>query len=134
MDINYYFPIGNSSTALLAPGGVVSARLSFIPRAIFLIMLGRRGAEALNRTIFGNQPVHPDALAFMNLIMTHFRPRMGDLPMFTDEELKRLTMPTLLIAGSQDAVLPSEKTAARLKRHLPDFTARLLAGHGAWYW
>jgi len=116
---------------LLAPGGVVAARLSFILRSISLSMLGRRGAAALNRIIFRGHPVHPGALAFMNLIMTHFRARIGALPIFTDEELKRLTMPTLLVAGARDAILPSAKIAARLKALAPHATVRLLpeAGH-----
>ncbi len=116
---------------LLAPGGVAPARPSFLLRAIPLSLVGRPGAQAVNRIVCGDQPVHPAAVAFMNDIMTHFRPRIGALPMFDDDSLRRLTMPALVILGARDALLPSEKTAARLQALLPNVTVRMLpdAGH-----
>jgi pimeloyl-ACP methyl ester carboxylesterase len=61
----------------------------------------------------------------MNAIMTHFRPRIGALPLFSDAELSGLTMPVLLVAGEQDALYPSGKTAARLEKLLPDLSVIL---------
>ena len=107
-------PSVRHTACAVAPAGVTTARTSFLLRAIPLSLLGRRGGEAINRITFGNQSIHPAAVAYMNLIMTHFKPRIGVLPNFTDAELARLTMPTLLIAGVQDALNPSAKTAARL--------------------
>jgi pimeloyl-ACP methyl ester carboxylesterase len=115
---------------LLAPGGVTPARLSFILRAIPLSMLGRPGAEALNRIVFGREPMHPDAVAFMDAIMTHFKPRIGAQRLFTDDELRRLSMPVLLIAGAQDALFDSAKTAARLAALAPHLTQRVLPDRG----
>ena len=115
---------------LLAPAGVTTARASFLLKAIPLSLLGRRGGEAINRITFGKQPIHPDAVAYMNTIMTHFKPRIGALPNFTDEELARLAMPTLLVVGAQDAIYPSEKTAARLEGLLPNLTVRTLPEMG----
>ena len=115
---------------LLAPAGVTTARASFLLKAIPLSLLGRRGGAAINRITFGKQPIHPDAVAYMNTIMTHFKPRIGALPNFSDEELMRLAMPTLLIVGAQDAIYPSEKTAARLESLLPNLTVRMLPGMG----
>jgi pimeloyl-ACP methyl ester carboxylesterase len=119
-----------AALVLLAPAGITTARLSFLLRALPLSLLGRRGGEAINRIVFGKQPIHPDAAAFMDVIMTHFKPRVGALPNFTDAELARLTMPTLLIAGAQDALYPSAKTAARLQAHASDLTVRMLPEMG----
>jgi pimeloyl-ACP methyl ester carboxylesterase len=105
---------------LLATAGVTPARLSFLLRAIPLTLLGRRGAEASNRIVFGRQPIHPAAVAFMNAIMTNFKPRIGNLPLFSDADLRKLTMPVLLVAGEQDALYASRKMAERLKALLPD--------------
>ena len=126
-----YRPDRVEKLVLLAPGGVVPARLSFILRAIPLSVMGRRGAEAINRITFGDQPVAGEAVAFMDEIMTHFKPRIGAQAMFTDEELRRLTMPVLLIAGQRDALYPSQKTVARLQSLLPQLTVDLRpdAGH-----
>jgi pimeloyl-ACP methyl ester carboxylesterase len=117
--------------ALLAPGGVAPMRVSFLLRTIPLSLLGRRGAEAVNRVVFGKQPLHPEAVAFMNAIMTHFRPRIEPQALYTDEELRRLAMPVLLIVGAQDALFPAQKIAARLQGLLPALTAQMLpdAGH-----
>lgn len=116
---------------LLAPAGITTARASFLLRALPLSLLGRRGGEAINRIVMGKQAVHPDAVAYMNVIMAHFKPRVEALPNFSDEELGRLEMPTLLLAGAQDALYPTKKTAARLQRLLPQLTVCVLpeAGH-----
>lgn len=119
-----------TALTLLAPAGITTARLSFLLRALPLSLLGRRGGEAINRIVFGKQPIHPDAVAFMNVIMTHFKSRVGALPNFTDAELARLTMPTLLIVGEQDALYASAQTAARLQRLAPNLTVRVLPEMG----
>jgi pimeloyl-ACP methyl ester carboxylesterase len=95
-----------------------------------LLLLGRRGGEAINRITFGDQPIHPAAVAYMNVIMTHFKPRIGALPNFADAELAQLAMPTLLIVGAQDALYPSAKTAARLEKAAPDLSVRMLPEMG----
>jgi pimeloyl-ACP methyl ester carboxylesterase len=125
------YPERVARMALLAPGGVAPTRLSFVLRAIPLSLLGRRGAEAVNRITFGDTPVHPDAVAFMDVIMKHFKPRVDPEVLFSDEELRRLDMPVLLMAGLRDALRPAEKTAARLQALLPRCEACLLpdAGH-----
>lgn len=119
-----------SRLVLLGPGGVAPARLSFLLRAIPLTLFGRRGAEMINRITFGDEPAHPVALEFMNLIMTHFRPRIDAQPMFTDGQLRRLTMPVLLIGGARDALLPTEKITARLAKAVPHLTANVLPDKG----
>jgi pimeloyl-ACP methyl ester carboxylesterase len=115
---------------LLAPGGVVPVRASFLLRVLPLSLLGRRGAEAINGITFGNTPIHPEVAAYMNVIMSNFKPRIGALPNYSDEELARLTMPTLLIVGAQDALFPSERTAARLEQFVPNLTVQMLPEMG----
>jgi pimeloyl-ACP methyl ester carboxylesterase len=114
---------------LLAPGGVAPARLSFIMRAIPLSLLGKWGAEVNTRIVFGRQPMHPDAVKYMNALLTHFRSRLDPEPIFRDETLQCLSMPVLLIAGAQDA-LPSDRTAARLEQWVPNLTVQLLPEMG----
>lgn len=115
---------------LLAPGGVVPARASFLLRAIPLSFLGRWGAEKLNRIVFGRQPMDAEAIQIMDAILTYFKPRIEKQPIFTDEELLRLKMPTLLVAGEQDALIDPVKTAQRLRALLPDLQVKLLPDTG----
>lgn len=116
---------------LLTPGGVAPTRPSFIARALFLSLFGRWGAERINRITLGSTPVHPAAQHYMNVIMTNFKPRIGPQYLFSDAELARLSMPVLLVIGDQDALTPTDRVAARLRRLLPHLTVRLLpdAGH-----
>jgi pimeloyl-ACP methyl ester carboxylesterase len=115
---------------LLCPGGVVPDRTSFYLRFIPLLLLGRWGARRANRMLFGDQPVPEEADAYMTLITTHFKPRTGVLPVFSDEELGRLTMPVLLLGGSRDVIRDSEKIAARLGELATDLTTIILPGQG----
>ncbi len=116
---------------LLAPAGVAQARPSFLLRAMLFSLLGRRGAQATNRIVFGDAPIAQEAVSFMDAVMTHVRPRFQNMPLFSDDELRRLAMPVLLVAGARDALLPTEKTAARLQQLLPHLQSLILpeAGH-----
>lgn len=53
------------------------------------------------------------------------------LPVFSDEALRRLTMPVLAIAGGRDVLLDSAGTKRRLERSAPRSEVVLLpeAGH-----
>jgi pimeloyl-ACP methyl ester carboxylesterase len=115
---------------LLAPAGIAPTRPGFIFKAVLFSILGGWGVQRLNRLVFGRQTIHPEALKFMTAIHTHFRARRGKEYLFSDEELKRLSMPTLFLGGMEDALIPVEAGAARLGKLLPEFKARLIPGMG----
>jgi pimeloyl-ACP methyl ester carboxylesterase len=115
---------------LLAPGGVMPTRRSFITKAIFFSMLGRRGGERINRMVVGKQAIHPEAVKFMNAIMTHFKARIEKEYIFTAEELKRLGMPVMLLGGVDDALFPMKGVVNRLQQLVPGLTADLIPGMG----
>jgi pimeloyl-ACP methyl ester carboxylesterase len=115
---------------LLAPAGIMPTRPSFIFKAVILSMFGRWGAERINRIVLGRQPIHPEAVKFMNAILTHFKARMGKEYLFSDDELKRLNMPTLLIGGTEDALIPMESVAPRMQKCVPQLESVLLPGMG----
>jgi pimeloyl-ACP methyl ester carboxylesterase len=115
---------------LLCPGGVIPDRTSFYLRFLPLLLLGRWGARRANRLLFGNQPIPEEADAYLTLVMTHFEPRTGVVPLFTDQELGQLTMPVLLLGGAQDIIRDSQKIAARMEKLLPQLTATIYPGAG----
>jgi pimeloyl-ACP methyl ester carboxylesterase len=116
---------------LLTPGGITPDRISFALRAIPLSFLGRWGIERINRMVFGPQPIPTEVNEAIILIMTHFKPRIGVLPIFSDEELRRLTMPTLLLIGQEDTLRDARKVAERMRKLAPELTAKIIpqAGH-----
>ncbi|MCL4504832.1 MAG: alpha/beta hydrolase [Chloroflexi bacterium] len=116
---------------LMCPGGVTPDRLSFVFKAVPLSLLGHKGVEHITRSLFGDQPVPREAREYTHLIMAHFKARVGALPVFTDDELRRLTMPALLLLGARDPLRPSARIAARMQRLLPQLNTVMIpkAGH-----
>jgi len=52
------------------------------------------------------------------------------LPIFSDEQLRTLTLPVQFFGGDSDALLDMKKAVARLKTLLPQTEAHLLADTG----
>jgi pimeloyl-ACP methyl ester carboxylesterase len=125
-----YHPERVEKLVLLTPAGLIQDKNSFLLRAILFSSMGRRGAEALTRFTLGDERIDPEALVFMNAIMTHFKPRIGSLAMYIDDELKRLTMPVLLLGGAKDRIRNVDKKAARLKDLQPHTISRLFSDRG----
>jgi len=125
-----YKPERISNLVLICPGGVIPDRISFVFRAIFYAFMGKSGAEKMTRMIYADQPLPPGADEISALIMKHFKSRVGVLPIFTDAELKRLTMPTLLLGGAKDALRDNVKIGARLQTLMPQTQVQIVAGGG----
>jgi pimeloyl-ACP methyl ester carboxylesterase len=100
---------------LLSPASVVRDRVTFMLRVLPLLLLGRRGNRIINRIVAAPERIHPDAMAYMELILAHTNPRLDPSPLFTDDELRRLTMPVLLVGGEKDAIRDCRAIAARLQ-------------------
>lgn len=104
---------------LLATSGITSVRLSFILKSIFHTIRGEKGLNALNEIVYGNDDIPEEAIEFSNLIANNFNPRLGSLPNFTDEQLRKLTMPVLYIAGENDNLLNTSKNVKRIEEIIP---------------
>lgn len=115
---------------LMTPGGIVPDKTSFIVRAIGLSMLGKWGTKCLMTALFGDQRVPDGVLDIVTQISAAFKPRIGVLPIFTDDELRRLTMPVLLIGGTKDIMRDMVKIEARLRAFMPQLTVKMIAGGG----
>lgn len=124
-------PARVENLVLLTPAGIVPDKPSFMLKAIPLLLLGRWGTKRLNRIVLGKQPMAAEVEEAMLLIMTHFKARIGAIPLFSDSELQRLTMPILLLIGAQDALRDGTKIIARLQKLAPRLTASIIpeAGH-----
>lgn len=125
-----YRPEQVEKLALLTPGGVVPDKGSFLIKAIGLSLLGKWGARQMVRLIYGSQPIPDGVEKIMSTVTSNFKPRVGVLPIFTDEELRRLTMPTLLLGGDQDTLRDLNKIAARLRPFVPRLEVTIIPGAG----
>jgi pimeloyl-ACP methyl ester carboxylesterase len=116
---------------LLSPGGVTPDRLSFALHALAASVMGPRGVERTARSLFGDAPAPPEAFEVVYTLMSHFKTRVGKLPLFADEQLLRLSMPVMLLVGAHDPLRPAERIAARMQALLPHLVTQVVpkAGH-----
>ncbi|HBZ6548198.1 TPA: alpha/beta hydrolase [Clostridium perfringens] len=99
---------------LLCPAGIGTQKKSFIFKFLFYSLLGEKGIDKLYYKINGDKPIPDIMLSYQKLIAKHFNFRRVTIPIFSDNELKKLTMPVALFVGGKDVMLHSEKTANRL--------------------
>jgi pimeloyl-ACP methyl ester carboxylesterase len=125
------YPEHVTRLVVLSPGGIVPDKLSFVVRAIPLLLLGRRGVARMNRLVLGGQSVPPEVEEMMTVLMTQFKARVEVLPIFSDMELRRLTMPVHLVMGKRDALRDAGKITARMQQMVPHLQATIIpeAGH-----
>ncbi|MGP0076087.1 MAG: alpha/beta fold hydrolase [Bryobacteraceae bacterium] len=123
------------SLVVLCPGGVVRAK-NLLIKALPLLLFGSWGARKVREMILGRTPAnapesHRRFAEFLALIFRHLRPRTKRHPIFTDDRLKRLTMPVLVILGGQDVVFDSASIQRRFECVLPSAEVRYIprAGH-----
>lgn len=115
---------------LMCPGGMAPTHAMFMPRAILASLFGKWGMRRLVQALFADQPIPPGTMDVVMLVNRSFRARMETLPLIPDEELTRLTMPTLLLGGTKDILCDMEKTAERLRPRLPHLTITFIPGAG----
>jgi pimeloyl-ACP methyl ester carboxylesterase len=115
--------------ALLCPGGIGRQKMGWLPKAILLRPFGRWGRRKTLATVAGLDAAEAGAF-FEQMVLTfmQFRPRTERLPVFSDDALRRLTMPVLVIVGERDAMFDSPGTARRVRDAVPDAAVRVLPG------
>jgi len=119
-----------SALSLISVGGIGPQRISFIFKALFFLLLGKRGQALLNRAIYHKAVVPPEMLEYQALVSRHFVPVAEPLPIFSDQELARLDMPVQYFGGDRDALLDAKRAVERLGRVLPGARAVLLEDTG----
>ena len=101
--------VGISLGAWLGP-----QKKSFIFKFLFYSLFGEKGIDKLYYKINGDKSIPEIMLNYQKLIAKHFNFRKVTIPIFSDNELRKLTMPVALFVGGKDVMLHSEKTANRL--------------------
>jgi pimeloyl-ACP methyl ester carboxylesterase len=124
------YPAFVEKLILLSPAGIVATKFSFLLKAIFFTSFGKAGTRRLNRIVFNNQTIHPEALKFMDLIMEHFKARIEKEYLFSDQELKKLDMPVLMIGGNMDAIRSCNKINLRLRKNILKFESLIIPDMG----
>ena len=122
------FPERVNKLALLAPGGIAGQ----FPELLDKARNAQTNDEALTveSSMPGSDGLPKAVTDFMNLIFDVYYPITDELPVFTDEAIKKLTMPVLFVAGKLDNLLDSTAAAKRLGLLLPHAVIHLLENCG----
>ncbi|TRW80256.1 alpha/beta fold hydrolase [Mycolicibacterium sp. 018/SC-01/001] len=116
--------------ALRSPGGIGRQRYGAVLAALALMPFGERGTRRALRIALGPGSVPDPVIDYMLLIQRNYRPRRDTLPVFSDDDLKAVCAPLLVVLGARDRMLNSRDTVARLTRLQPAAAVNLLAGAG----
>lgn len=124
------YPERVEKIVLIATSGVTPVKLLFIFKSILYTMRGEKGLESMNRMVYGTNEIPKEVLEVSNMIMENFNPMVGALPNYTDDQLKKLTMPVMYIAGENDATVHAHRTAQRIKKLIPHAKTKLIQNSG----
>ena len=119
-----------SHAVLIVPSGICQPRPGFILRMLGYALLGARGRAMMMDYLFADLDMTPELAEFLTLTGEQVNFRRGAPPLFTDAQLRGLTMPVLFLAGRHDRLLDTTKTAARLEELVPRLTVRIDEGAG----
>lgn len=115
---------------LLCPSGFGRQRNSFLWKALPLMFLGKWGQNRISQMVNGGIPLPREVSEYTNLLSRHFNIRTETIPLYRDEELKKLTMPVLLYVGEKDVLLNSQETVRRVSMLLPQVKIHYLKNRG----
>ncbi|HAK47159.1 MAG TPA: hypothetical protein DCO79_14735, partial [Spirochaeta sp.] len=113
------YPSRVNKLSMLTTSGISPTRLSFMFKALPMMLLGKWGSNRINRMISYGADLGDEAAGFGALVSKHCRPLTEVIPIFPDAELSRLTMPVQYFGGDHDVLLNSGAAAARLQELLP---------------
>lgn len=130
LKFSLHYPERVEKLVLIAPSGISPAKKSFLFIALYYGLFGEKGTEKLYLKINGGRKLPERMLELQKLIKKGFRYRMEEIPIYRDDEIKRLSMPVALFAGGKDIMLHSDKTADRLHKLLPHSDINVLPGEG----
>ena len=121
------YPEYVSKLILIAASGLAQVRPQY------LVNSGQTqqtdGTASERPAIIEEQSVPKAVLDFINLIVENYNP-IGELPIYTDEQLLKLNMPVLFVDGENDVIIDAEKSSQRLSHIIPSAAIRLIPDCG----
>ena len=119
------YPERVEKLVLLCPAGIGPQKTSFALFMLPFMFMGQWGLRQIMKRINGKETVPDEVINFSILVSRNFNP-VTSIPLFSDEDLKKLTMPVFLMVGDKDVMLHSAITVKRLTKLVPFLTAHTL--------
>ncbi len=123
-------PTRVASLTLLSPTGIGARKKLFMAKAMLMLLLGKRGVDKAWSAASGKAPPAGPMTDYVRLIFGNFRPRREAPPIFTDAELRALSLPIQVVVGADDAMLHTTQIRDRVTRLLPQAEMIWLDGAG----
>ncbi len=99
---------------LLCPAGIGKQKSMFLLQSIFYGIQGEKGIKKLMTKVNGGEEMPKEIIDYQILIGKNFNYRREVIPIYSDSDLKKLTMPVSFFVGEKDIMLHSKSTADRL--------------------
>jgi pimeloyl-ACP methyl ester carboxylesterase len=123
------FPERTNAVVLIAASGITPPRPSFLHQTES-ISQGGEGEKSLSSSVIGESAIPREVTDFINLILENFNPMAGALPIYKDDQLRRLHIPVLSIMGEDDVTVDANMTAQRLSELVPGADVRIIKNCG----
>ena len=124
------FPEYADKLVLISPSGLSPIKPEFLSKSSEYVSQDSDELESFDDSIIGESDIPDKAKEFIMLILRNFDPMTDPLPAFSEEELRKLRMPVLLIAGEQDVTIDVHQAADRLTALTPSPEIHILSGYG----
>lgn len=114
---------------LMAPASLLSLRPIFFLRMMGVLIPGLPFATK-QMLIMGTAPTNAIPAIRQMFTTTDFRYSMYLPPTFTDDQLRQIRAPTLLLMGQQEVIYNYQKAIARAQKLIPNIETVLIPGAG----
>jgi pimeloyl-ACP methyl ester carboxylesterase len=131
MQLAWHAPARVESLLLLEPAGNSLGRppLRSLPALLRLLAARSEGAyERFGRVVEGGWPNDRDRQRLVDFGMAHYRAAVPMIRYASDEQVRRLVRPTLLVLGGASIVHRPRQVLARAEALLPDVHAEIIPG------
>lgn len=122
------YPDCVSKLILIAPSGLSEQNADFIERAKNAAL--KNESLSLDSSVTQGNAMPKEVEEFINLILWGYNPITEELPIFTDEQIARLVMPVLYIAGKNDIIIDTVSAAQRLSKLIANAEVHVLENTG----
>ena len=113
---------------LLAPAGLAPVKKAW--SILFFAFMGKWGRERILRKLFKGREITPELRNFFDVTAGNCKPRYGNVPVFSNDELSSLKMPVIYIGSKNDVLIDTARSHERLLKHVSNLKSMVIdEGH-----
>ncbi len=122
------YPDRVSKLFLLAPAGLAPVKKAW--PMLFLSFMGNWGRERILKMLFKGREITQELRIFFDVTAGNCKPRYGNVPVFSDDELSSLKMPVIYIGSKNDVLIDTERSHEKLSKHVSNLKSMVVdEGH-----